>query len=155
MTENSGHVGPTSQIESLGLLAQKLGAPDTAMRDAGFARFLASASASGDAIANDETRRAAEQLVAVTFIQPILRAARESNNAAPPFAPTALEKQFGPLMDARLSDSIMRSSRWPLIDRIERDMRANGKQAPAELADRFDPPVLERPAIGFSQGGDA
>ncbi len=155
MPESSGQLERTDGVASLSLLNQKLQIPSIAMRDAGFARFLASASVSGDAITNDQTRQAAEQLVAVTFIQPILRAARESNNAAPPFAPTAIEKQFGPLMDARLSDAIMRSSRWPLIDRIERDMRANGKQAPAELADRFDPPAIDRPTLKFSQGGDA
>lgn len=155
MPENSGQLDRTDGVASLSLLDQKLQIPSIAMRDAGFARLLANASVGRDTITDDQTRQAAEQLVAVTFIQPILRAARESNNAAPPFAPTAIEKQFGPLMDARLSDAMMRSSRWPLIDRIERDMRANGKPAPPELAERFDPPALDRPTLKFSQGGDA
>ncbi len=135
----------TERLGGMNLLKESLRPRDGALRNAEFANLLASATASGQD--KDPTREAAEQLVAVTFIQPILRAARESNNAAPPFAPTAIEKQFGPLMDATLSDSMMRASRWPLVDRIEQDMRANGNQLPPALTERSKPPALERPAM--------
>ena len=146
-------VKPDDKLAGLSLLQQSLRPSDGAMRNADFAKLLASASAANQD--KDPTREAAEQLVAVTFIQPILRAARESNNAAPPFAPTAIEKQFGPLMDATLSDSIMRSSRWALVDRIERDMRANGNQAAPELAERIKPPSLDLPTLRLTQRSDS
>ncbi len=146
---------PTLQLDrepiaGLALLSENLRPADDAARDIDFTQALARATSNTDP--KDETREAAEQLVAITFIQPMLRAAREANNAAPPFAPTAIEKQFGPLMDARLSDAIMRASRWPLIDRIERDMRANGDTRPTEIADRLTPTAPETPNLQITGG---
>lgn len=95
----------------------------------------------GDGVTSDGgdggARQAAEQLVAITFVQPLLREARESNHAAAPFAPGAIEKQFAPLLDAQLSDRIVRASRWPLIDRVAHDMRGgegSSAQGPKEGA---------------------
>lgn len=66
----------------------------------------------------DEARVAAEGLVATSFIKPILSQIRESNNAAPPFAPTQAEKQFGSLLDNQLADEIARASQFPIVDRL-------------------------------------
>jgi hypothetical protein len=68
-----------------------------------------------------EIREAAEQLVSATFIVPVLSQIRESSNAAPPFAPTQGEKQFGALLDQRVADEIVKSSRLPIVDRLTRD----------------------------------
>lgn len=67
-------------------------------------------------------QEAAEELVAITFVQPILAQLRETNNAAAPFGPTPAEKQFGSLQDARLAQDIVRASRFPLVDRLARNM---------------------------------
>ena len=66
----------------------------------------------------DEARTAAEQLVATTFIKPILAQVRESNNAPAPFGPTQAEKQFGSLLDNQLADEITKAAQFPLVDRL-------------------------------------
>ena len=82
----------------------------------------------------EEIREAAEQLVSATF-KPILNQIRESNDAAPPFAPTQGEKQFGALMDQRIADEIVKSSRLPIVDRLTRDFAARaGVQLKQESA---------------------
>ncbi len=85
-----------------------------------------------------EARRASEQLVALTFVQPVLREAREASRAAPPFAPTAIEKQFGPLMDQILSERIVRSSNWAIVERIARDMERRGAASETPEAERTE-----------------
>ncbi len=70
----------------------------------------------------ERAREAAEQLVAITFVRPILEEMRQSNNAAPPFAPSSGEKQFRSFLDAKLANEITRSAQFPLVDRIARDL---------------------------------
>lgn len=72
--------------------------------------------------AEGSARRAAEDFVALAFVEPLLAQMRESNNAAPPFAPGPAEKQFGEIMDQVLSRQIVRASRFPLVDRLEADL---------------------------------
>ncbi|MBX3385927.1 MAG: hypothetical protein KF768_05100 [Phycisphaeraceae bacterium] len=67
-------------------------------------------------------REAAEQFVAITFVQPLLKQLRETNSASPPFAPSQAERQFQSLADQATADRIVRSSRWPLVDRIAADL---------------------------------
>lgn len=81
------------------------------------------------------TREAAEQFVAITFVQPILKQLRESNNAAGPFAPSAGEKQFRSLMDADVAQRVVMSSKWPLVERVTQDLlRASAKAATSNPA---------------------
>lgn len=70
-------------------------------------------------------REAAEAFVAVALVQPMLAAARESSWAAPPFAPTQGEKQFGALMDAHVAREVTRAARFPLVERLARQMRGS------------------------------
>lgn len=72
----------------------------------------------------DKEREAAEQLIAVTFIEPMLREAREVRSTEGPFGVTEAEKQFGSLMDAATAKNIVKSWDFPLVDRLARDMRA-------------------------------
>jgi Rod binding domain-containing protein len=69
-----------------------------------------------------EARDAASQLVAITFVQPVLQQLRDSNDAAPPFAPTQGERQFRALLDAELAGEITRAAQFPLVDRLARDL---------------------------------
>lgn len=71
-----------------------------------------------------DPREVAETFVAVALVQPILAQARESGWAAPPFQPSQAEKQFGALMDAHVAREITRAARFPLVDRLARDMRS-------------------------------
>jgi Rod binding domain-containing protein len=85
-------------------------------------------------------REAAEQLVTQTFVAPMLKQLRETNQAAAPFAPTQAEKQFRALTDADLAQRIVRAARFPLVDRLAQDLlkRAGkdhlGRVAANELA---------------------
>jgi hypothetical protein len=90
------------------------------------------AAARSDAIAAREdrpehakAREAAEKLISTTLVEPILKQLRETNNAAPPFGPTPAEKQFGSLLDHRLSQDIVRSANFPIVDRVARDLLRN------------------------------
>ena len=70
-------------------------------------------------------RDAAEQLVAAVLVEPILKQLRETSQAAPPFAPTDGEKQFRSMLDARLAHEITSGARFPLVDRLARDLRSH------------------------------
>lgn len=97
--------------------------PGAASERAEFAEILAMAGDPGPARDADEARRAAERLVSVVLVQPILKQVRETNQAAPPFAPTSGQKQFQSMLDAKLAQEITRSARFPLVERLARDMR--------------------------------
>ncbi len=71
----------------------------------------------------DETREAAEQFVAKAFIEPALAIARESNHLPPPLGPGSAEKQFASLIDAQRAMDLVRSTRWPIVDRLVSDLR--------------------------------
>ena len=73
--------------------------------------------------AEDRARATAERLVAVVLVQPILKQMRESNQAAEPFKPTRGEQQFQSMLDAKFAQEITQSARFPLVDRLARDMR--------------------------------
>ena len=73
----------------------------------------------------DRARQAAEGLVATSFLSPILKQIRESNNAAPPFGPTQAEKQFGGLLDNRLADEISHAAQFPLVERLVEQFTRN------------------------------
>lgn len=76
--------------------------------------------AGGDA--KGDARRSAEQLVAQTFVVPLLRMVREANQTPPPFGPSTAEKQMASLLDAQLADRIVRGSDLPLVERLSRDL---------------------------------
>lgn len=83
----------------------------------------------------DTARHAAEMLVATTLVEPVLKQLRESNNAAPPFAPTQAEKQFGAILDHRLAQDIVKGANFPMVDRLARDLLRNAKDTePAQPA---------------------
>jgi Rod binding domain-containing protein len=67
-------------------------------------------------------RDAAEQLITQSLILPLLKQLRSTNQSAPPFAPSAGERQFGALGDAQLAQRITRASHFPLVDRLAQDL---------------------------------
>ncbi|TVQ63831.1 MAG: hypothetical protein EA378_00895 [Phycisphaerales bacterium] len=72
--------------------------------------------------AKSRAREAAEQLVSITFVQPILAQMRASEGAAAPFKPTPGEKQFGALLDAELAQQVTKAARFSLVDRVAQDL---------------------------------
>lgn len=84
-----------------------------------------------------DARKAAEEFVAVAFVEPILKSLRESNQAAPPFAPTEAEKSFGPLLDAELSRRIVAKERYGLVDTVARRL-LNASEASRTTPSRVD-----------------
>ena len=85
----------------------------------------------GADVSVDKEREAAEQLIAVTFVEPILRQAREVRSSEGPFGMTQAEKQFGSMLDAATARRMVHSWHVPLVDRLARSMReSNGTQEP-------------------------
>jgi len=76
-----------------------------------------------------DPRETAEELVAITLVQPVLAQMRESSFAAEPFAPTDAEKRFGAQYDAAIARQIVRSGRFPLVDQLARQMRLRSESA--------------------------
>ncbi|MFU8828181.1 MAG: hypothetical protein ACNA8P_01995 [Phycisphaerales bacterium] len=64
----------------------------------------------------------AEQLVAATFIVPILQQLRESNTAAAPFGPGMYEKRLGPMLDHHIADRIVSAQRLPIVEAVRDGM---------------------------------
>lgn len=85
-----------------------------------------------DVTKEQKARESAEQLVAVAFLQPMLKELRDTNHAAAPFAPTSAEKQFRSLMDAELAQRITKASRLPIVDAVTRKLLAGREGASAE-----------------------
>lgn len=84
--------------------------------------------------AQQTAREAAQDFVAVTFLAPVLKQLRDTNNAAPPFAPGPAEKQFGGLMDQHVARQIVRASHFPLVDRVAHDLlRSKGPAVPSPV----------------------
>ena len=79
----------------------------------------------------EQARDVAEQYVSITLVQPMLKQLRETNNAAPPFAPTAAEKQFRSLTDADLAQRIVHAKQFPLVDRVAHDMLRKAGDLPS------------------------
>lgn len=89
----------------------------------------------------EQAREAAEQLLSVSFIQPVLKQVREMNDAPPPWGPTQAEKQFGPMLDAKLADQLIKAARLPIIERLSRDLNR------AELLNNLGPKMPEKKGI--------
>lgn len=110
-------------------------------RQRDFAEVMATAGRRADAGSGTpeaRAREAAEQFVAVSLVQPALEQLRETNGAAPPFAPGEAEKQFRALHDATLAREIVRAAHWPLVDRLARDLLRSGAAPAADSPARVD-----------------
>ncbi|MFG0328742.1 MAG: hypothetical protein ACF8PN_02480 [Phycisphaerales bacterium] len=70
----------------------------------------------------ETVRRAAEELVATAFVQPMFKMMREDPLRSDLLPVSAGEKSFGPLLDAELAKRITRSARFDLVDSVARDL---------------------------------
>jgi Rod binding domain-containing protein len=78
----------------------------------------------GSVNAREHARDAAEEFVAIAFVEPVLSQIRESNHAAAPFGPSDAEKSFGPLLDAEIARRIVAKERYGLVDAVARQLQA-------------------------------
>lgn len=76
--------------------------------------------------AEQKAREAAEQLVATALVQPVLKQLRETNSAAEPFKPNSAERSFGQMMDTEMSQRIVGSKSWALVDRVAETLMKRG-----------------------------
>lgn len=90
-----------------------------------------------ESAASRRARESAEDLVAVSLVEPTLKLLRESNGAAAPFAPGEAEKAFGPLLDQAVAQRLVRASNFGIVDRVASDLLRNA-QARAALAPGVD-----------------
>ena len=70
----------------------------------------------------EKARRVAQEFVATAFIEPMLAEVREANKTPPPFGPGKGEQQFGAMIDAQRAIEMVRSSSWPIVDRLTADL---------------------------------
>jgi Rod binding domain-containing protein len=130
-------------IDGLSFNAEPGGAPrrvgnggDLAAAQRSFSAVLGKAVESGGS-PEERAREAAEQLVAQTFVLPMLKGLRQSDRSAPPFAPSQGEKQFRALMDAELAQRMVKGGGYGLVDRLAQDLlKRNSPAAEAAGADR-------------------
>jgi Rod binding domain-containing protein len=84
----------------------------------------------------DPARDAAEKFVALAFVQPLLKDMRNASWGAAPFAPSPAEKSFRALSDAQLAQDLVRAGRWPIVERLARDLR--GRTGPDPIRKGID-----------------
>ncbi|MBL0870899.1 MAG: rod-binding protein [Phycisphaerales bacterium] len=73
-------------------------------------------------------REAAEDFVAVAFVQPVLKQLRESDRSAAPFNQGPAEKQFRSMMDAAMAKQMVRASNFPLVERVAEQTLKTARQ---------------------------
>ena len=92
-----------------------------------FTSVLTQATGSQD---REVVRQAAAQLVASTFIMPVLKSIHDSPFLEPPFAPGYAEKRFQPLLDQHVADRLTTAARFPLIDVITDRLMGSKESTP-------------------------
>jgi Rod binding domain-containing protein len=79
----------------------------------------------------EQAEEAARQLVATTFIQPLLEQLNEPTlMSGGPFMPGDAERRFAPLLQQHLADRIVEAGRFPLADAVKRSLLAKSHGAP-------------------------
>jgi len=83
---------------------------------------------------------AARTLVAEAFVKPVFASLRDGGFAADGFKPGAGEKRFRPMLDAALSDKVVESSNFALVervaDRFERSIELKSHRSEAKESTR-------------------
>jgi len=126
----------TAEVTSAGPRLGSLTPPLTglAARQTEFASILARGRAKTGG--TDDERRAAaregaEEFVAMSLVQPLLKQLRDTGNAAAPFKPSNGELQFRSMLDAQISQRIVKAANFPLVDVVARGLmrESDGKGA--------------------------
>ena len=119
MVTNAIMPGAASELMSTRTTVEASG--ELGRKQSQFSRLLVGERAK--AVSEDEATRIARDLVAVSLVQPLLKEWREAEQSPPPFGPGQAEKQFRAMQDANLAQELTRAQRFPLVERLTRDLR--------------------------------
>ncbi len=110
-------IEPTTNVDMMAKLAHlgPAGGTDAAKGSESFARALQE---EAQTHGRPAARQAATELVAQALLVPVLNAMYERPLAEAPFAPTAVEKRFAPMLSQNMADRIMGAANFPLVDTI-------------------------------------
>ena len=72
---------------------------------------------------------AAQRLLSATFVEPIVREARENHSASGLFAPGVAEQRFGHLMDRRTADAVVGQDGFAGVQQLERQLLDSIRQS--------------------------
>ena len=110
-------IEPTASIDVMVTLARPspAGAIGAEQGSESFAKALHKAA---QAHGRPAARQAATELVATALLVPVLDAMYERPWAEAPFAPTAAEKRFAPMLSQHLADRIVGSANFSLVNTI-------------------------------------
>jgi Rod binding domain-containing protein len=120
VAEVGGISGFANRVEDVARMGAPAGSGSLLSKQEQFSGLLARSKAAQTP--EERARSAAEQLVATALVQPVLKQLRESNNAAPPFAPNQAERTFRGLFDAAIAQRMVHAQHWGLVDRLARGM---------------------------------
>lgn len=95
----------------------------------------------GDKISPQQARKAAEEFVSLSLVQPVLAQLRKTNHAFGVFAPGEHEKQFGPLMDAEIALRVTKAQNFPLVDAVARNLLEFSQRREAAVAPTPKPEI--------------
>lgn len=109
-----------------GGLSDQLGPITSGFARSGYSTFeeaIAAAERAAAAGPGKQARQAAEQLVSIALVQPLLAEMRKGTLMADgPFKPGAYEKQFIGMFDAEIASRVVRSSNFPIVGAIEQQL---------------------------------
>lgn len=140
-----------------GSLVERLaaGRPDDRERESqsDFAAAIARQGTLAGESLEHKTKRLAQDFVAAALVEPILKQLRETNHAAPPFAPTSGEKSFRQIADSQLSRQLVRKADWPVVKTLAQNLldKAQGRTSPRPMPrygpylDQLRPPTSSKP----------
>ena len=74
--------------------------------------------------------QSSKQLVADALIMPILQQFRDTMKQEGLFRTSDAEKRLGPVIDAKVADSIVNRTRLPIVDRVELSLLKRAGLAP-------------------------
>ena len=117
----------TKQMPSLA----SLGTTDVSANLKSFAAKLRDKSSAPDPSGKDAAREAAEKLVATTLVVPLLAELREQPLDAKLFDGGFAEDAFRQQLDTALADEIVKSTQFPIVDRIYRDITRHAEREQA------------------------
>ncbi len=110
-------IEPTASIDVMAKLARP-GPAGAVGAEQGGKSFAKSLQKAAQAHGRPAARQAATELVASALLVPVLDAMYERPFAKAPFAPTAAEKRFAPLLSQHMADRIIGAANFSLVNTI-------------------------------------
>ena len=110
-------IEPTASIDVIAKLVPP-GLADAIGAEQGSGSFAQALQKEAQTHGRPAARKAASELVAAALLMPVLAAMYERPLAEAPFAPTAVEKRFAPMLSQHMADRIIGATNFSLVDTI-------------------------------------